>query len=135
MNANVDNPGMTLKPSYQLYMNVKARPFLIHENRSKPSAEIKSVNLRSDKAKETVFRLAASVAKNVLLAADFTGWNKAPLKMTKSPDGIWHLKVNLAPGRYRYQFLIDVDSQNNPANAKRSPLPFGTLHGEVEVRS
>jgi 1,4-alpha-glucan branching enzyme len=89
-------------------------------------------NSKKSQTNGTVFRLAASNARNVLLAADFTGWNKSPLKMIKGPDGVWRLRINLAPGRYRYQFLIDLGTQN-PA-AMRRPPPFGTLHGVVEVR-
>jgi 1,4-alpha-glucan branching enzyme len=88
---------------------------------------------RCPPAKETVFRLAAAAAKNVHLAADFTDWNKSPLKMVKDKDGIWHLRVNLAPGRYRYKFLIDLDSPKD-SHAPR-PLPFGTLQGVVDVRA
>jgi len=87
---------------------------------------------RKETRQETVFRLAAASARNVLLAADFTGWKKSPLKMSKGPDGVWHLRIRLEPGRYRYQFLIDLGSQS-PA-AMRSAPSFGTLHGEVDVR-
>jgi 1,4-alpha-glucan branching enzyme len=80
---------------------------------------------------ETVFRLAADAAKNVLLAADFTEWNKAPLKMNKAPDGVWQVRVSLKPGRYRYQFLIDLGTQN--VSTVRRPPAFGTLHGVVDV--
>jgi len=92
-----------------------------------------SLGARPDEArsKETLFRLAASSAKDVLLAADFTGWKRSPLKMIKGADGVWRLTVRLAPGRYRYQFLIDLGSQNMVS--ARGPMPFGTLHGVVEV--
>jgi len=81
--------------------------------------------------KETLFHLVARSARNVLLAADFTGWDQAPLKMVKAVGGIWNIKVLLPPGRYRYRFLID----HGKAEPERAfPLPFGTLSGMVEVR-
>jgi 1,4-alpha-glucan branching enzyme len=80
-----------------------------------------------------MFHLVAAAAKHVLIAADFTGWGEAPLKMSRGAGGIWHIKVLLPPGRYRYQFLIDPDLPEPPD--QRLLFPFGTLHGEVAVNS
>ena len=83
--------------------------------------------------KETWFHLVASSARSVLLAADFTGWNKAPLKMVRGSGGIWNIKVALAPGRYRYRFLVDFGGNNSAQSGIMPRLPFGALQGEVEV--
>ena len=82
-----------------------------------------------------MFRLVANFAKNVLLAADFTDWLHAPIPMVKSGAGMWNIKVPLLPGRYHYRFLIDHGSPSTQAGDGRFALPFGTLHGVVEVRA
>jgi 1,4-alpha-glucan branching enzyme len=83
----------------------------------------------SSEPRETLFHLAAQSARNVLLAADFTGWDHAPIKMVKAIGGIWHAKVRLPPGKYRYRFLID----HGTSGKADCVLPFGTLSGVVEV--
>jgi 1,4-alpha-glucan branching enzyme len=80
--------------------------------------------------RNTFFHLAAQSARNVLLAGDFTGWDRAPIKMVKAIGGVWHTKVRLRPGKYRYRFLID----HGTAGKAHCVLPFGTLSGMVEVR-
>src|ERR1700709_1756163 len=79
--------------------------------------------------KETLFHLVAKSARNVLLAADFTGWDQAPLKMVKTVGGIWNIKVPLPPGKYRYRFLIDHQASSNAPEGGRLSFPFGTLSG------
>src|ERR1700679_1924438 len=96
-------------------------------------SEIKTSSQASDK-KEILFHTTATRAKNVFLAADFTGWKKSPVKMIKGAGNLWHIRVTLPPGKYRYQFLVDIDLDTNPAQAKITPLPFGTLRvAEVVV--
>jgi 1,4-alpha-glucan branching enzyme len=103
------------------------------DNRGRSSSPSPAQSRATPRAtlRETVFQLAAAAAANVLIAADFTGWNDAPLKMLRGAGGIWRIKVTLPPGRYRYRFLVDPDSPESPG--KWLPFPFGTLHGEIAV--
>ncbi|MDZ7373286.1 MAG: alpha-amylase family glycosyl hydrolase [candidate division KSB1 bacterium] len=43
----------------------------------------------------------------VSLVGDFNGWNPAADVMNRSPDGRWWIVKALAPGTYRYRFVID----------------------------
>jgi len=86
--------------------------------------------------KKIEFRLAAVKAKTVQLAADFTNWHKAPIRMARNSAGVWEARVCLAPGKYRYRYLVDADVPRQSESAEQLPLPFsfGTLYGELEVR-
>ena len=57
--------------------------------------------------KTVEFHLAAPTAKSVKLAADFTNWEKFPIDMVKSVDGIWSIFIPLSPGNYSYRYIVD----------------------------
>lgn len=84
--------------------------------------------------KGTEFHLKAPFAKSVKLAADFTEWEKFPLDMIKSEDGVWYTTVPLPPGNYLYRFIVDGEWCDDPRPNPRAPNPFGTVNAVVEVR-
>jgi 1,4-alpha-glucan branching enzyme len=89
---------------------------------------------RSDETrKEVVFQVGAPSAAMVALAADFTDWDRAPIRMLKLGDGIWQTKVALPQGRHRYKFLVDGQWLEDPHCPERVPNPFGTNDGVVYV--
>jgi hypothetical protein len=64
--------------------------------------------------KPTEFHLEAPFAQSVKLAADFTEWEKFPLDMMKSEDGVWYTTVPLPPGHYCYRFIVDGEWCDDP---------------------
>src|SRR5688572_8654379 len=52
-----------------------------------------------------VFKIEASAADRVKLAADFTAWDKEPLDLRRAGDGTWQIAVELPRGQYSYRFL------------------------------
>jgi pullulanase len=48
----------------------------------------------------------AGEADRVRVAGSFTGWADGALDMTKNAEGVWQLKITLAPGTYEYKFII-----------------------------
>jgi hypothetical protein len=47
-------------------------------------------------------------ASSVALVGDFNDWDDAATPMTRAAgNGLWSVTVPLAPGRYRYSFLVD----------------------------
>lgn len=52
------------------------------------------------------FVLVAPGAGQVSLVGDFNDWDAAQTPMSAG-DGVWAVTVPLAPGRYRYAFLVD----------------------------
>ena len=86
-----------------------------------------------DRRKEVFFELDASSAKEVLLAGDFTGWEKTPIKMRKGEFGAWYATVMMAPGQYHYKFVVDGRWQPDPRAAACSPNPFGSSDSVLEI--
>ncbi len=53
------------------------------------------------------FVLVAPGARSVSVAGDFDGWDRLRMPMRRETSGLWTLDVPLAPGRYRYVFVVD----------------------------
>jgi hypothetical protein len=82
---------------------------------------------------EVIFSAHFDHASQVLIAGDFNGWNPvSPLQMTHKP-GDWSVKLPLAPGRYRYRFIVDGKWVTDPHNNYVETNQFGELNNVVEV--
>jgi 1,4-alpha-glucan branching enzyme len=77
--------------------------------------------------------MEAPSAKSVKLAADFTDWEKFPLDMMKSKNGIWFSVIPLAPGQYSYRFIVDGQWYDDPRSTQRVPNPFGSENAVIAV--
>ena len=94
----------------------------------------KSFNRSLVELKTTEFHLEALFAESVKLAADFTDWEKFPLDMIKSEDGVWHINVPLPPGQYSYRFIVDGEWCDDPSSVLwLHDNPFGRANAVVEV--
>jgi hypothetical protein len=82
---------------------------------------------------ETEFKFEAPLAGSVKLAADFTDWEKFPVHMTKSEEGIWHAIIPLPPGDHSYRFIVDGQWCDDPHPAFCVANPFGTTNAVVKV--
>lgn len=71
-----------------------------------------------------LFTLKAPEALRVQLAGDFNSWVPDGNEMEFS-NGIWQKMLALAPGRYRYRYVVDGHWQRDPLNARAEPSPFG----------
>jgi AMP-activated protein kinase-like protein len=84
--------------------------------------------------KPTEFHLEAPFAESVKLAADFTEWEKFPLDMIKSEDGVWYTTVPLPSGHYSYRFIVDGEWCDDPISVLRlHDNPFGRANAVMEV--
>ncbi len=83
--------------------------------------------------KETEFFLEAPSAKSVKLAGDFTNWEKFPLDMIQSEEGVWFAVIPLSPGNYSYRFIVDGQWHDDPRSAQRVPNPFGSSNAVKNV--
>lgn len=53
---------------------------------------------------------------DVMLAGDFTDWEKGAIHMTKSArSGEWKASVKLTPGEHQYRFLVDGNWFTDPS--------------------
>jgi 1,4-alpha-glucan branching enzyme len=82
---------------------------------------------RTDKSpSKQTFYFTAPAATSVLLAGDFTHWEKNAVPMRRSKDGVWSVAVALTPGAHSYRFIVDGQWQDDPTCSIRVPNPFGT---------
>jgi 1,4-alpha-glucan branching enzyme len=75
--------------------------------------------------KNQTFRFKAPTAKKVLLAGDFTDWQKRAIPMQKGNDGVWTATIGLAPGSHHYLFIVDGQWRDDPECPLRVPNPHG----------
>jgi len=79
------------------------------------------------------FVFVAPQAASVSLVGDFNDWDpkRAPMQ---TAQGVWATVVNLAPGRYRYAFLINgVEWRADPGAPAAKDDEFGTPSSVVTV--
>ncbi|UCD29112.1 MAG: AAA family ATPase [Planctomycetota bacterium] len=81
-----------------------------------------------------LFTAHAPEATQVHLAGDFNSWcpDATPMVPCGDGDGFKAL-LPLAPGRYRYRYVIDGDWAKDPHNDYVEANPFGELNSVVEV--
>ncbi len=78
-----------------------------------------------------LFTLNAPEAHQVQLAGDFNSWIPDGYDMQFS-NGIWQKMLELAPGRYRYRYVVDGHWQPDPLNNCVEPSPFGDNDSVLE---
>jgi hypothetical protein len=83
--------------------------------------------------KEVDFVLEINQANEVLLAGDFTDWQKNPIQMRQAAGGTWHTKVVLPTGRHLYRFMVDGQWYNDPTQVECVPNAFGSADHVIEV--
>jgi 1,4-alpha-glucan branching enzyme len=79
-----------------------------------------------------VFSYRAPTALSVMLAGDFSHWQKEAIPMKRGKDGLWKASVALQPGVHHYRFIVDGHWRDDPECELRVPNPYG---GHNSVRS
>jgi chromosome partitioning protein len=92
---------------------------------SLPSAPIRTQN-------GVLFTFKAPEASRVQLAGDFNSWIPEGNEM-QSSNGIWRKMMALAPGRYRYRYVVDGNWQADPMNACVENSPFGEQDSVIDL--
>jgi predicted alpha/beta superfamily hydrolase len=73
--------------------------------------------------------------ERVCLAGEFNGWSPDAWPMTRGPDGVFRREVDLAPGVYRYKFVVDGEWRADPKSPLREPHGYRNsviVVGDVE---
>ena len=87
----------------------------------------------SDNPDAFQFVLIAPQASSVSLVGDFNDWDPARSPM-QTAHGVWATVVPLAPGRYRYAFLVNgVEWRADPGAPAARDDEFGTPSSVVTV--
>ncbi len=83
----------------------------------------------------TAFCLKAPDAKSVYVTGSFNDWSLDESCRMSNSEGVWTLKVNLKPGTYKYQFIVDGKWQQDPANTSIERNSFGDINSVIEVKA
>ena len=104
---------------------------------------------------DILFRFYAPNARRVQLAGDWpqNNWARGDgdvgeanigLMDDKDGDGVWEIRIDLEPGRYRYLFLVDENTwHTDPGNPEEieggpaqlcSQIVIHTRNGRLEIR-
>ncbi|MGH1347639.1 MAG: glycogen-binding domain-containing protein [Nannocystales bacterium] len=111
------------------------------QSRKKRSAESEPAGARGTVDDATTrFTFLAPQAKEVLLAGSFNEWTLSATPMLRGDDGVWTVRVPLAPGRHEYKFVVDgtwccePPGQEPHADAtERVANEFGTMNRVLHV--
>ena len=89
----------------------------------------------SDAPAATQFVVVAPGARTVALVGDFNDWDVAATPMqAMAGDGMWSISIPLAPGRYRYAFLVDGETWlPDPSAPRAADSDFGAPNSVVTV--
>ncbi len=80
------------------------------------------------------FVFVAPEANTVSLVGDFNDWSDAATPLVRAAgDGVWHVTVPLAPGRYRYAFIVDGKVWRSDPEASALEDEFGRPNSVVTV--
>jgi hypothetical protein len=93
--------------------------------------------VRHDTVHVTHFMLVAPGASSVSVVGDFNDWDDdaTPLRLASNKSGVWSVELPLAPGRYKYTFLVDgVRWVADPVAPRAVDSDFGTPNSVITVR-
>lgn len=83
---------------------------------------------------DVIFTLPAPVqAETVALAGEFNEWSRSDTMLERGDDGTWRVTVALAPGRYRYKYVLDGVRWENDPYAETVSNPYGSVDSVVTV--
>jgi hypothetical protein len=84
---------------------------------------------------DVVFSLPAEVeAERVTLCGEFNDWSPESIVLARGDDRSWRVTVPLAPGSYRYKYLLDGETWENGPDADRyEENAYGTVDSVIAV--
>jgi hypothetical protein len=81
----------------------------------------------------TRLALKAPNATQVEVAGDWNNWAHVPA--TRAANGVWYADIPLAPGEYRYSFLVEGHEWRVPDGVQSVDDGFGSKSAYVTVRA
>jgi len=80
------------------------------------------------------FVLEETPGRRVALAGTFNEWKPERFLTDRNGDGVYRLRLMLAPGEYQYKFVVDDEWRLDPANPNFVPNDFGSLNSILVVK-
>lgn len=81
------------------------------------------------------FSIEESNAKSVYVTGSFNDWSLDDTCRLKKVDNRWETTVELKPGTYKYQFIVDGIWKEDPRNPNKERNSFGDVNSLIEVKS
>ncbi len=82
---------------------------------------------------KTKFWIVAPGAKSVYVTGSFNDWAIDETCRLKESSGKWETELELKPGIYKYQFIIDGIWKEDPQNSRKERNSFGDVNSLIEV--
>ena len=80
------------------------------------------------------FVLEEAPGRQVALAGTFNEWKPERFLTDRAGDGVYRVRLMLAPGEYQYKFVVDGEWRLDPANPNFVPNDFGSLNSILVVK-
>ena len=81
------------------------------------------------------FVLNAPEAQSVYVTGSFNDWSLDEKCRLSNAEGVWKLNLQLKPGVYKYQFIVDGKWQEDPSNPSIERNSFGDINSLIEVKA
>ena len=72
-----------------------------------------------------IFYYKNSEASNVFILGDFNNWNPYSHRLRKNKSGLWEIEMDIPPGEYSYNFLVDGTHRKDPISKAVKQDRFG----------
>jgi len=82
----------------------------------------------------SVLFIYPSEAQEVYVSGEFNNWSSSSDKMERAQDGGLRLRKYMAPGRYRYMFIVNGNWITDPTNPETAPDGRGGENSLILVR-
>ncbi|MCM8760988.1 MAG: AAA family ATPase [Candidatus Omnitrophica bacterium] len=85
--------------------------------------------------REVSFNIDAPNAKNIFVVGEFNHWKiNDESRLSRLENGKWEKRFTLAPGRYKYKFVVDGEWVLDSQNAEREQNSFGTFDSIINLQ-
>lgn len=83
----------------------------------------------------TTFSIEAPGARTVYVTGSFNDWSLDENCRLEEKDGRWTTTIDLHPGIYKYQFIVDGVWKEDPGNPRKERNSFGDINSLIEVNA
>jgi chromosome partitioning protein len=85
--------------------------------------------------REVAFNITAPDARDIFVVGDFNHWKiNDESRLSRLEDGRWEKKFGMAPGRYKYKFVVDGEWVLDSQNGDREQNSFGTFDSIMNLQ-
>ncbi|MFK7781845.1 hypothetical protein [Psychroserpens sp.] len=127
---------LQVKPgSYEYRFIVDGQWMEDPSNPDKVRNEFNEFNSHINVGKYQTFLLKGHQNSNkVILSGSFNNWNEDSLKMTKTENGYWKIRLPMSAGKHHYKFIVDGNWILDPSNSVREYDGEGNVNSVCMIK-